>query len=218
MGLIHHDGGQAGEHLRRIGQGEQQGQALGGGQQQVRRAFALALAAIDGGVAGAGLDGDGQAHLGHWRGQVARDVHSQGLERGNIERVQPLARVAREIHQRGQEPRQRLAPAGRRQQQDVFAPPGRAQERHLVRPRRPATRGEPAGERFWQCSHSPGNMATVQRAGKPPMRASGASMTRWQGERQCRIASMLCRVSAAQVAGEPRRHAVPPAPPQGGKA
>ena len=76
-------------------------------------------------VAGAGLHGYRQIHLGHRRRQVAFDVDGQGLERRDIERVdaahgfaRPAFRPARDVDQRRQEPGKRLSGTGRGDQQN----------------------------------------------------------------------------------------------------
>ena len=56
--------------------------------------------------------------------------------------------VLGEIDQAGQEPGQRLAAAGGRDQQHALAGPRGVQHRELVRPRRPALGGEPRSEGF----------------------------------------------------------------------
>ena len=81
---------------RRVGQGEQHGEAFGRGQQDVAAASARwRRRSVGGGVAGAGLDGDGQRHVRDRAGQVARDVGGQRLQRADIERVQAGARGRR---------------------------------------------------------------------------------------------------------------------------
>ena len=93
--LVHHDRARGRRRSPARRAGEQQRQALRRGQQDLRRVLALAGAAVGGRVAGAGLDADGQAHLLDRRGQVARDVDRQRLQRRDVEGVQPLGRGAR---------------------------------------------------------------------------------------------------------------------------
>ena len=106
-------------------------------------------------IAGAGLDADRQPHLGDRRHQVALHVDRQRLQRRDVEGVQVGAAAGRvatplQVDQRGQEPGQRLAGPGRRDQQ------GRApllrlfDQRQLMRPQLPAARREPARERGWE--------------------------------------------------------------------
>ncbi len=61
MHLVDDDGPEGGEDLRRIGIGEQQGQAFRRGQQDVRRLGALARALVGRRVAGAGLERIGRS-------------------------------------------------------------------------------------------------------------------------------------------------------------
>ena len=162
------------EQIRRVGGGEQQRQLLRRGQQNIRRIAALALALRGRRVAGAGLDADRQTHLGDRRFEVARDVDGERLERRDVERVQPAfaAQVAAggervffflrrrswerlmpalaQLHQARQESGQRLAAAGRRDQQHRAAGARLRQQFELMRARRPAAAGEPAREEFRQ--------------------------------------------------------------------
>ena len=94
------------------------------------------------------------------RFEVARDVDRERLQRRDVERVQALrapqvaaggdaacaARRARSLQfdQRRQEARQRLAAAGRRDQQHRAAGLRLGQQFELMRARRPAARREPA--------------------------------------------------------------------------
>jgi hypothetical protein len=55
-----------------------------------------------------------------------------------------------QLDQRRQKPRQRLAAAGRRDQQRRAPGPRLGQQFELMRARRPAAAGEPAGEKFRQ--------------------------------------------------------------------
>ncbi len=83
--------------------------------------------------------------------EIARDVDRERFQRRNIERVH--ARWARrllrgelrcEFDQAGQKSRQRLAAARRRDEQHGLARAcGMFDQRELMRPRRPAARGEP---------------------------------------------------------------------------
>ena len=152
MRLVDDDGPQVLEHRDALGQRQQHGQALRGGQQQVRRRLALPAALGRRSVAAARGGGDGQRHLGDGARQIARDVGGQRLERADIERVQPRARSFGELDQAGQEPRQGLAAAGGRNQQDAVARPRGGEQIELVRARRPAPGGEPVAEAFRQCS------------------------------------------------------------------
>ena len=153
--LIHHHCTEATEQRWRIRQGQQQSERFRRGQQDLRRRGALPGAAIGGGVAGPRLDADGQAHLLHRGGQVARDIHRQRLERRDIQRVQPVLRGRVQVDQARQEAGQRLAAAGRRNQQRARAVPRGIDQRKLMGAGLPAAAGEPGGKRFRQCSHCP---------------------------------------------------------------
>ena len=159
MQLVEHHAPETAEQIRRVGAGQQQRQLLRRGQQDVRRIAALALAFRCRRVAGAGLDADRQAHLADRRFEVARDIDGERLQRRDVERVQALgapqivagrddpARLAAalvKLHQRRQKARQRLAAAGRRDQQHRAAVPRARQKLELMRARRPAARREPA--------------------------------------------------------------------------
>ena len=167
--LVDHHAPEPGEQRGAVLLAQQQHEALGGGEQDVGRTLPLALAAAGRRVAGARLDGDGEVHVADRRGEVARDVGRERLQRTHVDGVDPGRRVRRrrvrcrrircrrgERGERRQEARERLAAAGRRQQQHVLAPPRRLEHVELVRPRRPAPLGEPARERFGKCSgHAP---------------------------------------------------------------
>ena len=84
---------QAREDARRVFVAEQQGEAFGRGQQDMRRVGALAAALGVGGVAGAVLDPDRQARAFDRGAQVAADVGGQRLERRDVEGVEALVRV-----------------------------------------------------------------------------------------------------------------------------
>ncbi len=85
----------------------------------------LALAARGGGVAGAGLHGDGQAHLRHGLFEVALDVDGERLQRRDVERVDgrgggfPASRRAARRCRSGRagNPASVLPAAGRRDQE-----------------------------------------------------------------------------------------------------
>ncbi len=105
-------------------------------------------------IAGARLGADRQLHLGDRRHEVARDVDGQRLQRRDIESVQAAAAVGapalRKADEARQEAGQRLAGAGRGDEQGRAALLRRLDQRQLMRPRGPAPRGEPAGERLGQ--------------------------------------------------------------------
>ena len=90
---------------------QQQGQAFRRGQQNMRRSRALTALYMGGGVAGAVLYRDRQAHFRNRRAQVAFDIGGKCLERGDIKRVQPVMCALCELGQTGQKTCKRLAPA-----------------------------------------------------------------------------------------------------------
>ena len=140
--LVHHHTLHTFEHARRVFVAGEQRKRFRSGQQDMRRVGALAFLDMGRGVAGAVLDPDRQAGLVNWGAQVALDVGRQRLERADIKRVQTVARVVCQIHQRRQEPGQRLATArGRDQQQARIVRP--VQHVLLMRMDGPSTGVEP---------------------------------------------------------------------------
>ncbi len=145
MQFVEHDVAQILEEAPGIGRRDQQRQLLGRGQQDVGRHQLLPLALVRGRVAGARLDGDGQADLFHWLAEIALDVDGQRLQRRDVKRVDAAMRLARfspgtvgEFGQRRHEAGQRLAGAGRRDQQHRLPGLGPRQQLDLVGARRPA--------------------------------------------------------------------------------
>ena len=115
--FVDHHPFQAFEHARRVFVADQQGEAFGRGQQDMRRIGALAFAARGGVSPVRSSMRDRQVHFLHRRGQVALDVCRQRLERRDIERVHALMRAVGQINQGGQETRQGFAAAGGGDQQ-----------------------------------------------------------------------------------------------------
>ena len=112
MELVDDNGLQAFEHERRIGIAQQQAQRFRRGQQHLRRLSPLALAFGRRRVAGACFHGDSQAHIGNGLHQIAMDVDGQGLQWRDVEGVQTLLRIFRQIHEAGKKPGQGLSAAG----------------------------------------------------------------------------------------------------------
>ena len=109
------------------------------------------------GVAGAGLDADGQAHLarparsgcGRCRPPAPSAARRRAVCRPSAAGASPgrpgwAGSRPGSCRRRSGRPAARISPAC-----------AASQQRKLVRPRRPAARGEPAGEGFRQCSHPP---------------------------------------------------------------
>ena len=151
--LVEDDRVEIGEEARRVVGGEEERRLLGRGEEDVRRVQLLALALVDGRVAGARLEADGEAHLGDRPFEVARDIDGERFQRRDVERVRPapagpLGR--RPLVQRdevGRNPASVLpAPVGA--MSSVSRPAARLrQQLELMRPRRPAAIRKPGRER-----------------------------------------------------------------------
>ncbi len=181
MQLVENDGVEIAEKESCIGAREQQRHLLRGRQQDFGWRQALALAFALWGVASAGLDADLEAHLGDRHEEIARDVDGECLQRRDIQRAQsgtacrsPSCSVRR--NQAREETGQRLAGAGRRNQQRGAPCRGLCEQGKLVRTRLPAFRREPAGERLRQGSRHHGG-----RWAAGGFRASGSGGTRTHG-------------------------------------
>ena len=81
MQLVKDDGLKVREKHFRILRRDQQRELLRRGQQYVRRIEFLALALVNGRVAGAGLDADIQPHFGDGLHQVALNIDGKRLQR-----------------------------------------------------------------------------------------------------------------------------------------
>ncbi len=92
--LVEHDTPERAEQKRRVVGRQQQRQLLGRGQQNIRRIAPLPRPPRHRRVAGAGLDLDGEPHLGDRRLQVARDIDRQRFQRRDVEGVE----AARALH------------------------------------------------------------------------------------------------------------------------
>ncbi len=150
MRFVDDHGREAGEQFGRIVVRQEDRQRLGRGHQYMRRLPPLAHPLRLRRVAGPRLGPDLELHLGDRRFEVAVDVDRERLQGRDVERVKPFARVFRQIDQRRQEACQRLAAAGRRDQQRVLAGARGLQHGKLMRMRRPAARGEPVPELPWE--------------------------------------------------------------------
>jgi hypothetical protein len=154
--LVDDHGLQVGEVGPRALPGAEQRQLLGGGEQDVGRMQPLALTLGDAGVASAGFHAHLQPHLGDRGHEVARHVHGQGLERGDVEGVQARpgrivhGRPAGDVDQARQEAGQGLAPAGGRDQQGVTPLARVLQHLKLMPPRPPPALIEPGGKALRQ--------------------------------------------------------------------
>ena len=132
MKLVDNDRPQICEHLRGVRIAEQQAQRFRGGKQHLRRLDPLPRLAVGRRVAGAGLDADRQAHLLDRADQVALNVDRERLQRRDIERVQPVRWILGKLADRRQEARERLARAGRRNEQRASPAPSQLQHLQLV--------------------------------------------------------------------------------------
>ncbi len=130
MQFVEHDALEVGKQNLGVGAGQQQRELFGGGEQDVGRIAALALALGGGGVAGAGLDPDGQAHLGDRGAEIAGDIDRQRLQGRDVQGVQnrPAGRRCRKLDEARQEAGKRLAGAGRGDQAARSARPRREPE------------------------------------------------------------------------------------------
>ena len=148
MQFVQHDAPERAEHTLGVAMAEQQRQLLGRRHQDVGRIVTLPGAAMHGRIAGPRLDLDACAHLADRGGEVAGDVDGQGLERRDIEGMQPLLGMVEQIVERRQETRERLAGAcGSDQQRRSPTAPG-PKHRELVLARRPSLGGEPVGNEW----------------------------------------------------------------------
>ena len=117
----------------------------------------MALALGGGRIAGAVFDADRQAHVADWFHQVTLDIDGKRFQRRDVEGVdtgeggtrRDLSSL-RQRHQRRQEPGQRLAGAGRRDQEHVFAALDAGEKLQLMCTRLPALLREPAQEGWGQ--------------------------------------------------------------------
>ena len=154
MQLVEHHAAQILEEGPCFRMGKQQGELLRRGEQDVRRALDLSGALVRGRIARAGLDADGQPHLGHGNLEIAGDVGRERLQGRDVEGVEPaliLGRAPagsplRELDEARQEPGERLAGAGRRHEQHGAALARLGEQVELVRPGRPASALEPVAE------------------------------------------------------------------------
>ncbi len=127
--------------------GDQQRYLFRRGDQNIRRIGFLALAFVGRGIAGARLNANIEVHFPDRCFEVSRNVDRQRLQGRDIQRVQSPARgTLCQLHKRRQKSRQRLAAAGRRNQQGRT--PGRHGFQHLklMAAGLPATSGEPIGK------------------------------------------------------------------------
>ena len=157
MQLVEDDALQLSEQKRSIGRGEQKGQLLRRGEQDVRWPLPLAGPGAERRVSGAKFDRDWQSHLLDRSLEVPLDVGGQRLERRQVKRVQVPASplflacgglLGRQFNQARQKPRERLSAAcGRDQERGAFFP-GFAEKFKLMRVRLPAAAGEPRVERL----------------------------------------------------------------------
>jgi hypothetical protein len=189
------------EHPWRFRHGNEQRHLLGRGDQDVGRMMALALALGGRRVAGPRLDADRQAHLARRPFEIACDVDGQRLERRHIKRVEPLSRLHREFAQRRQKARQRLAAAGRSDQQHRAAGPCLGKDLDLVLPRCPATCREPVEHERRQLAIAfpvllrAENGAAAGESFRPFGQASAALLLG-----PCRLARLCCRLAGARCA------------------
>ncbi len=157
--------------------GEQQRHLLRRRQQDIGRVQLLALALGMRRVAGAVLDGNGQAHLRDRLHQVPLDIDRKRLQWRDIEGVNAGEGGARrdlaaagEVGQRREKAGERFAGAGRRDQQRAFAAFGAGQQFQLMGAGPPALFREPADEGGGQGGGAGFEIGLVHRANVVQMR------------------------------------------------
>ncbi len=151
MQLVEDDVAQMAEVVGGIGVRDHQRDLLRGGDEDVGRIALLAGAARLRRIAGARFDADVEPHLGDRCFQIARDVDGERLERRDIQHLEITpAPALGQLDEGGQEPGQRLAAAGRRDQQHRTAGARLSENFQLMRPRPPAARREPGGKTLRQ--------------------------------------------------------------------
>lgn len=139
------------EHCVGLGVGQQQGEAFGGGEQDVRRIGTLAGLFVGAGVAGAGFDSDGEFCFGDGCQQIALNIDGQGFEGADVEGVQAFARGCGECGEGGEEASECFASAGGGNEQRMLARTGGGEHGKLVHARLPPARCEPAQQRWGNC-------------------------------------------------------------------
>jgi hypothetical protein len=93
MQFVDHNPLEGLEDFRRVFVGQQEREAFGRGEQDMRRVGALAAALGVGGVAGAIFDADGQACAFDGGAEVAADVGGEGFEGRDVEGVEARGRL-----------------------------------------------------------------------------------------------------------------------------
>ncbi len=150
MDFVDDDGLEVGEEGLGGGLGEEDGEGFGGGEEDVWGGVALFLAAGAGGVAGAGVYGDGERHVGDGGGEVAGDVGGEGFEGGDVDCVERGGGAGvSEGDEGGEEAGEGFAAACGGDEEDVLAGLGGGEEGELVGAGGPGAGGEPGGEGFW---------------------------------------------------------------------
>ena len=146
VNLVRHHPAQPAEDARRVLPAQHQRQGFGGGQQDMRRVRPLAPPGGLPCVARPVLHPDRQPGLLDGDREVPPDIRRQRLQRRDVEGVEPGARLLGQIAQGGQEPGQRLAAAGRRDQQTGASCLSMGEHLHLMSTQVPAAVIEPAGK------------------------------------------------------------------------
>jgi hypothetical protein len=136
---------------------------------KLRRSDPLACLAVGRRVSCAGLDPDRQTHLLDRADQVALNVDGKRLERRDVEGVQPFGRPLDKLGNCRQEARQRLARAGRGDEQSILPGAREAQHVQLVPPRLPSACGKPVPDYEWEIR------VVLQRSSVPSRRIFSSS-------------------------------------------
>ena len=154
MDFIDHNALHIGKDFWRVWIADQQRQRFRRCQQNMGRVGALAALARLAGVAGAVLYADGQGHICHGLGQIARNIGRQRLERAYINCVQALVGATGQVCQRGQETCHGFpAPRGRDEQGSRRM--GAGQHLALMRVHLPAAAAKPIVDGVWVIAHAP---------------------------------------------------------------
>jgi hypothetical protein len=100
--FVDHHAAQPLEHFTRVFMGDQKRERFGRRHQDVGRRAALTLLLAHGRIAGAAFGGDAKSHFDDWAFDIPVHVHRQGLQRGDVKRMQPVGRRGGKFDQTGE--------------------------------------------------------------------------------------------------------------------
>lgn len=147
MEFIEHQYLKVPEKMGGVGIGDHQCKLLRRGDENVGWRRPLAPAFVGRSIAGASLNGDIEAHLDHRFFKVAGDVDGKRLERRNVERVYAASGGrCGEIDEAWKESGERLAAAGRSDQQDAVCSLNMMENRKLMVTWLPTAVAKPPGK------------------------------------------------------------------------